>query len=143
METKIEVALRLHNNILKNQTSKSFYLPYLDGIIENPLNGEKSTVQRFLIDTGASISVLGRVFHRLFDEKTPINEYAIVKYGDGKTREFPVYKVNLKVQGVLFKDLIVAFDKQMETHLLGNLGFINELEHLGISKKRKKISLIF
>ena len=54
----------------------------------------------------------------------------------------PVYLIKLKIKGVEFK-FPAAFDKNMKLpSLLGHFAFLNNLEHFGISKSRKKLTLI-
>lgn len=124
---------------------KPYYMPYIDGIVTNKHTGKKTlTAKRFIIDTGASITILNSSFHFLFKEEEQTHRINTVKihYG-GNTVELPVYEIKLKIKGIEF-DVPAAFDKNMNNlhSLLGHLGFLNELTHIGISKKKRKVTLI-
>ena len=122
-----------------------YYMSYIEGVVANPVNDKKTlTIHRFIIDTGAAITILNRSFSFLFkDGKTPIVDYVNIHYGGGISREpLPVYNVVLKIRGIEFK-IPAAFDKNMTlTSLLGHFGFLNEIEHFGISKKRRKLKIV-
>jgi hypothetical protein len=146
------IDLKQRLNLLLQDKSKPHYYPIIEGFVENPHKKDgydsfiRSTVQEFVIDTGASINILGRVFNRIFDEETPIVDYTLIRYGTGQATKLPIYKVNLKliVDGgnAVLENILFAYDKQLETHVLGNFGFINDLEHFSISKKRRKLTFI-
>lgn len=126
-----------------SKTRSPYYMTYIEGTVANPHNDKKTlTIKKFIVDTGAAITILNSSFGFLFkDSDTPIVEYVNIQYG-GNTVSLPVYDVNLKIKGIEFK-IPAAFDKNMTlTSLLGHFGFLNELEHLGISKQRKKLTLI-
>ena len=129
---------------LRNVRSQ-YSMPIVEGTVENPFNNKKSlTIHRFLIDTGAAISVLNGKFGFLFkDNDTPILDTVNLHYGGGLVRNpLPVYRVRLKTKGTLL-EFLAAFDKNMTLpSLLGHFTFLNDIDHLGISKKRKKLTLI-
>jgi hypothetical protein len=127
------------------KTRSPYYMTYIEGIVTNPYNGKKiMNIKQFIVDTGAAITVLNSSFGFLFnDNQTPVLEYVNLHYGGGPTRDpLPVYLIRLKIKGEEF-ELPAAFDKNMNlTSLLGHYGFLNSFEHLGISKLRKKLTLI-
>jgi hypothetical protein len=119
-------------------------MTYIEGIVTNPHNEKKTFTKTFIVDTGAAISVLNSSFGFLFkDSDTPIIEYVNLHYGGGTTKDpLPVYLIKLKIKGIEF-EFPSAYDKNMQlTSLLGHFGFLNSFEHLGISKPRKKLTLI-
>lgn len=141
---RIEQDLSYFPQILINSRSP-YYMTYIEGTVTNPHNDKKTiTVKKFIVDTGAAITILNSSFGFLFkDNDTPIIDRVNIHYGGGVTREpLPVYLIKLKIKGVEF-EFPAAYDKNMQlTSLLGHFGFLNSLEHLGISKQRKKLTLI-
>ena len=145
--SRIELDLKYNTKILK-KTGKGYYMTYLDALIHNPHTGEKSLVtKRFLFDTGAAITILNSSFRFLFYNSgtnvcnTPIIDNVTVQYG-GSRVSLPVFRISLKIKGEEF-DMLAAFDKNMKLpSLLGHFDFINKLEHVGISRKRHKLTLI-
>ncbi len=138
---RIEQELRFFPKIYK-KSAGSYYMPYIKGSVTNLNNGKRTLyASDFIIDTGASITILNHKFAFLFEDDNNIIDYISVQYG-GNNKELPVYKIELKLQGHSFI-LPAAFDKDMQlTSLLGHFEFLNTFEHIGMSKKRKKISLI-
>jgi len=128
-----------------SKTRSPYYMTYIEGTVANPHNDKKTlTTKKFIVDTGAAITILNSSFGFLFkDSNTPIVEYVNIHYGGGVTREpLPVYMIKLKIKGIEFK-FPAAYDKNMQlTSLLGHFGFLNSLEHFGVSKQRKKLTLI-
>lgn len=127
------------------KTRSPYYMIFIDGIVTNPHNNKKTmTTKTFIVDTGAAITVLNSSFGFLFSENdTPVIDHVNIHYGGGVTKEpLPVYLIKLKIKGVEF-EFPAAFDKNMQLpSLLGHFGFLNSLEHLGVSKQRKKLTLI-
>jgi len=117
-------------------------MTYIEGTVENLHNGKKGlTVYRFLVDTGASISVLNSSFGFLF-VNTPVIDTVSLRYEGSNAKALPVYSIRLKIKGISF-ELLAAFDENMKiTSILGHYAFLNNFEHLGISKLRKKLTLI-
>jgi hypothetical protein len=126
-----------------SKTRSPFYMTYIEGIVINPYNKKQTyTTKKFLVDTGASISILNSSLGFLFEDKhNPIIEYVNIQYGGGIVT-LPVYNIKLKIKGFEF-ELPAAFDKNMQIpSLLGHYGFLNVFEHFGVSKQRKKLTLI-
>jgi hypothetical protein len=127
------------------KTISPYYMSYIEGIVINPHNGKKTlTTKQFIVDTGAAITILNSSFKFLFvDNDTPIIEHVNIHYGGGITKSpLPVYMIKLKIKGVEF-NFPAAYDESMKlTSLLGHFGFLNSLEHFGVSKRRNKMTLI-
>ncbi|WP_133994813.1 pepsin/retropepsin-like aspartic protease family protein [Dinghuibacter silviterrae] len=138
---RIEQELRFKHKIY-NSGSSSYYMTYIDGIVINPQANLKTyTPQEFIVDTGAAITILNRRLSLLFTSQTPIIDYVTIQYG-GNSVKLPVYQVIIKIKGIEF-NVPAAYDKNMSlTSLLGHFGFLNNFEHFGISKKRKRFTLI-
>jgi hypothetical protein len=128
-----------------SKTKSPYYMTYIEGTVTNPHNEKKTmSVKKFIFDTGAAITILNSSFGFLFkDSDTPIIEHVNIQYGGGITKEpLPVYMVKLKIKGVEF-EIPAAYDKNMQlTSLLGHFGFLNSLEHFGVSKKHRKLTII-
>lgn len=144
---KIAYNLTYKRKLLKT-SSRGYYMTYVDGLVSNPHTGKKSlTTHKFIFDTGAAITILNRSFNFLFIDRrtgkktTPVEDNVSIRYGSG-TVTLPVYKIKLKIKGIEFS-LLAAHDQNMELNsLLGHFDFLNELEHFGVSKKRKKLTII-
>jgi len=138
---KIELPLYRCRPLIPKDLNSHYYMTYLNGIIINPFNNKKDQIiKRFLLDTGSSISILNRTYVKFFKDTKKINETAI-QYGSGK-RTLPVYNVILKIKGIEFK-MCAALDSNLSSpSLLGHYTFLNNIQHLGLSKKRRKLTII-
>jgi hypothetical protein len=112
-------------NILKGQNGR-VRMPYIDVLVFNPVSKrDNATTEKFLVDSGASITILNSKFARLLQE-TPPEEEIIIQYGQSKTGSLPVYRVVLKIQGYHL-ETIAAYDANLKTHsLLGHCGFFDK-----------------
>jgi hypothetical protein len=122
---------------------KNYYMTYLRGVVTNLYTGKSTKItHEFLFDTGAAITILNNQFLYLFENTdTPVISHQKIQYG-GNIVELPIYKINIEIKGITF-EIPAAFDKEMTlTSLLGHLGFLNELEHYSVSKKRRKLTII-
>ncbi len=141
---RIEQDLTYFPKIYQRNLKSSYYMPYIEGIVINPHNQKKTySTHKFIVDTGAAISILNSSFGFLFkDNDTPVIDCVNIQYGGNSQPNLPVYSIKLKIKGVEF-DLPAVYDKNMTiTSLLGHFEFLNTLEHLSISKKRRKLTLI-
>ena len=125
--------------ITLNNIAYVHYQPRINGLVI--FNGQKAyTTNEFILDTGASITILNAKFNFLFKEVKP-QTYTRIMYG-GNTKDLPVYEIELKIEGNLFK-LKAAHDNEMElTSLLGHFDFLNTFNHFSISTDRRKFILI-
>lgn len=125
--------------IVLNNTSYIHYQPRVNGLVI--FNGHKAyTTSEFILDTGASITILNAKFNFLF-KGVESQTYTKIMYG-GSTKELPVYEIELKIEGNLFK-LKAAHDSEMElTSLLEHFDFLNTFNHFSISIDRRKFVLI-
>lgn len=139
IDNKIEINLKEFPKI----SYKPYYMTYIDAVVINIHTQVSSVItHEFIFDTGAAITILNAKFAYLFeDTDTPVITYQHIQYG-GNVVKLPIYEINIVIKGQLFK-LPAAFDKDMKlTSLLGHLGFLNELEHYWVSKKRRKLTII-
>lgn len=141
-EVKIDKDQTLRRGLLlKNPVN--YYITFIDAFVFNPFNGVRTDLpKRFLLDTGAAITILNRQFNNLFEDgKTPLLDNTKILYGGG-AKVLPVYNVELKIDGFNFKT-VAAHDSEMYLDsLLGHYGFINDFRSINMSGQRKKFSLI-
>jgi hypothetical protein len=125
--------------ITLNNTAYIHYQPRINGLVI--FNGQKAyTINEFILDTGASITILNAKFNFLFKDTKP-QSYTRIMYG-GSTKDLPVYDIELKIEGNLF-NLKAAHDSEMElTSLLGHFDFLNTFNHFSISMDRHKFILV-
>lgn len=118
------------------------YLPMLNGLVYNPVtNIEDTSTEIFLVDTGASITILRPKFTSLF---SPINQidYQYVQYGNNVVK-LPVYEIGLKIKGYDFK-IYAAIDNNlnMKHSLLGHYNFFQSFDFIINNSKKKNMKLI-
>ncbi len=125
-------------NLLERGKS-SYKMSYLYAIIQYPRTGKETlNACRFLIDTGASISILNREFSDFIEDNFREIDYLTVQYG-GSNKRLPVYEFNLKIKGYCFNNVRMAYDNTMVLpSLLGQFDFLNTLDYLHIDYKKKK-----
>lgn len=111
-------------NILKRKCGR-VRMPYLDVLVHNPhSNKDNGSTEKFLVDTGASITILNSKFTNLL-QGTPQYDGTIIQYGQNQTT-LPVYKVVLKIQGCHL-ETIAAYDAGLKTDsLLGHYSFFDK-----------------
>ena len=139
----VEQNLDYKHPIFVNQ-SQGYYMTYIDGIVKNPSNGKRTPlVHKFLVDTGAAISIFNKKLQFLLDEKTPVIGHVNIFYGGGKRKApLPVYNMTIKIKGEEFH-VKAAFDNKLKySSVLGHFGFLNDITHFGISKKRRKFRIV-
>ena len=133
---------RVQNNLLP--TSYSFgghkvYQAILDVTVTAPVIIPNI---RFVIDTGASITILNARFNEVLRDAEHTG-VGVIQYGAGSKRELKMYKLEIMIKGNKF--LITALhDPQLSNKdsLLGMVGFVQEVENLSIFGKSKKLIII-
>lgn len=125
MAKKLQIRSNYTQELLAFKSYPKFvHLPYVDVILKNLSTGiiDQST-SRFLIDTGASISIINKRYEQFVKKMSPIDELPI-KYGSGKNRNLPIYYVGILIKGVTF-EIPVAYDDECHFLLLGHFEFLN------------------
>jgi predicted aspartyl protease len=120
----------------------NYYITHIDAFVTNPANGVRSDLpKRFLIDTGAALTILNRQFNRLFEDGQTPEDTTEIMYGGG-LRKLPVYEVELKIDGHSIKVLAAHDDKMALDSLLGHYNFLNDFDSFNLSGKRRNFRLI-
>jgi len=114
-------------------------MPVLDVIVENLAGEDLMCSDEFLVDTGASVSVVGRKYEGLFKSQS-IYDTISIQYGTGATKNLNIYECYFKIAKKKRILTHVAFDPELRTKpLLGNSGFIDKLKSLAIVSESKKV----
>jgi hypothetical protein len=127
--TRIRIKKEFSAPIILNLKGKNgrVRMPYIDVVVHNPFPESKKdnpTTERFIVDSGASITILNSRFTELLKDTPPESE-TIIQYGQGKTSRLPVYRVVLKIQGYHL-ETVAAYDANLKTDsLLGHYGFFD------------------
>lgn len=137
----IEESLTCYKNILKRNES-SFKMATIYGILRYPRTGkETERFHKFLIDTGASISILNKEFIKFIDDDFKEVDHTTVQYG-GKKATLPVYEMILTLKDHDFP-MVMAFDRNLELpSLLGQFDFLNKFNHVIFDYTRSISKLI-
>jgi hypothetical protein len=140
---KIEEKYNLQINKVNILSSKKIlYLPVISAIV---LNKEKEidfgTTDRFLFDTGASITILGSKYCDFLKDTKPIDSLEII-YGTGK-KKLPVYEIAIKIQSYTF-DIKAALDESLAftMSLLGYFSFMDQFNNIVLNPQDKKITIL-
>ena len=121
--------------------SKVVYSPRIPVLIKDPNSGKlTSFTNEFIIDTGASISIIN-VKYKSFLESIEKFDELKVRYGAGKQKWLPVYKLIFLIKGTEI-DVTVAYDKDLPFLLLGHYGFFENLSYQLFDSSLKKSRLV-
>ncbi len=108
----------------------------------NPSNN-KETSQNFLVDTGASITILGGIKYKSFLQELQPVDQILIQYGSGFRKRINVYEVFLMLYGERFEILAAYDDKLNFTHsLLGNCGFMDQFRSVVVNYNVRETKLI-
>ena len=137
---EVEERFSFFGNVLLG-ARKPLYFPTLTGIVVNPKNQmDFNATEKFIIDTGASISILGPKFESFLNEHPP-DDSQNIRYGNSKVT-LPVYKIELKVKGYSFP-LKAALDINLKFNsLLGHHSFLDQFGHIILNPRDKVSRLI-
>lgn len=124
----------------KKTKNGHYYSPIFIGDIINPQNDVQISDHSFLIDTGASLCVLNNKCGALFEDASP-TDYIDIAYGQGVSKNCPVYSLILKIDNQRFA-ITVVYDSKLTTHsLLGQYEFLQQFTIFAVNYKLKTFSL--
>ncbi len=140
---EIEYKYQIQTNVLnKNRYSKPKY-PIVPAIVKIPNTGITSypAAEEFLIDTGASISILHHRNKKLFEEIEPIDSTTII-FGNS-TVVMNVYNIILRMNGVDF-EMVAALSNKLnfKYSLLGYYKGIETFDYLIMNNIRESFKLV-
>ncbi len=140
---EIEYNYEIQGRVLnKERYSKSKY-PILPAIIKIPGTTISSapSAEEFLIDSGASISIIHHRHRNLFKGITPIDTTTII-FGNSQT-PMKVYEVILKINGVEFEILAALANKLgINYSLLGYHKGIEIFDFFIMNNRENKFKLV-
>jgi len=114
--------------------------PIIPVILKNPnTNEETKFTHNFLVDTGASISILTSSYKEFVKKMKPI-DFLEIRYGAGTIRKVPIYEIIFIIKGIETKS-IVAYDDKAHSLLLGIYGFLDKFAYNLLDHSSKKIKL--
>jgi hypothetical protein len=120
MRIELEEKYRIQSNVLDNTKYSKSYFPIVPAIIKIP-NTERTSYphsEQFIMDSGASISIIHQRNRKLFEDIEPIDTTPIT-FGNSDAH-LSVYKVILRIQGYDFELLAaLANDLRINYSLIG------------------------
>lgn len=117
------------------------YEPLVPVILKSTRNGiETKFSKKFIIDTGASISIINSIYQPFLDNCDVIDHLEI-QYGVGKKRKLPIYELIFLIKGNEIKS-IAGFDDQASYLLLGRHNFLDKFNYNLFDYTLKKSKLI-
>lgn len=134
------IKLDLEYHDLNDKRGSKYYMAFASAVVINRNNNRNSNIShRFLLDTGAAITILNNKFTALFQDDKPIDEIQ-VQYGSSK-KNLPIYPIRLMIKGYSF-DIDAAFDAQLALpSLLGQHNFFNNLKSFSLNFQTKTTTL--
>ncbi len=119
------------------QNTKKLFMPTVFALVQNVYGLDIGTAEKFLFDTGASISILNSRYTQLFNYQQI--DTVQIQYGQGLPKLLPVYDAKLMIKGVAYR-LKCAVDSHLRTNsLLGNIDFFDTFRSITLSYNKKKI----
>lgn len=129
------------------KNSKPNWRPIVNIVIKD-IEGNQTLDQNFLVDSGASITILNRHAEEFIRCLTPI-DYFSVQYGGGQPQKLPVYNLVFVIRGLEIP-VLAAYDETLISaeHLLGMTAgldffdivvFNNQSQHKNFKLVKKKI----
>jgi len=129
MKKRIEIRQKYQRTAINfSKKITSFGSPVLSVILKSPITAKETLFSRkFLLDTGASISIINATYEKFLAELEQIDTLN-VKYGGGKSKKLPVYKVIFIVKGKELEST-VAYDDKLPFLLLGQYDFFENFSY--------------
>lgn len=125
MSPRIKISQKYTQELLPFESGGKFvYLPYVDAILKNLQTGDiDQTTSKFLIDTGASISIINKRYESFIKNMKPIDTLPI-RYGNNRPKKMPIYNLGIIIKGHIF-EVPMAYDDEGSFLLLGQFNFLN------------------
>lgn len=124
MKRRIDIRNKYERVLLPfSKSPKSVGIPKVSVILKNPLTSKETEFsKRFLLDTGASISIVNSVYGDFLEELDAVDKLS-VRYGAGSIKLLPIFKVIFVIKG---EDILtsVAYDPDLPYQLLGHFDFL-------------------
>lgn len=118
------------------------WMPTVDAVVTNIETGNSIPyTEEFLIDSGASISILGPSLKYLFNNTKPVNKHRVI-YGSGY-KDLEVFKIKLEIKGYGF-ELLAAIDDgfKFAFHILGLTKGLSHFNHIVLNNDQKCTKLV-
>lgn len=129
MKRRIELKQKYERRLLSFKSRPMQYnYPSISVILKSPeTQVETFFTKKFILDTGASISIINATYQNFIQELKQIDSIK-VRYGRGKEKELPVFKVIfiIKAQEIIST---VAYDKDISELLLGQFDFFDQFTY--------------
>ncbi len=139
----IEFPYKIQSRTLNKERHSRYHYPIVPAIIEIPEINVSSApfTENFLIDSGASISILHQRNKRFFESATPFDTTNIV-FGNSEVK-LDVYKIRLKIEGTEI-GISVALAKNMKINysLLGYFQGIEAFDIFVMNNKKRVFKLV-
>ncbi len=143
MRITIEKDLTRIGKTLNNKRHSRAYYPLLNGIITNPKNNKTNapSTETFLIDTGASISLLHPRNQYLFDRKDAVDTTNI-QFGISSIK-CNVYEVDVMFLGHTLSIYAALIPKMSFSHsVIGYFEGLDKMDIFVMNMRQKKFKLI-
>lgn len=112
--------------------------PTIDAVVTS-VSTRISTLstERFLVDSGASLTILGPRLANVFKDSIPVDNYPI-RYGSGPIVKLDVFEVILTIKGYEF-NILAAFDPKLaiKHHLLGVTKGFDQFHHVLLNNQHR------
>ncbi len=119
---RIEISNKFtyHNEYFKESARAKLYLPYIDIVVE-----DFQPKKPVLIDTGASMSILGLEFEDFFSTRKSVDTFQVQYGGSSKSIKLDVYDIIFTIKGYNLNSRVI-FDPAQQYHLLGHIDFFQK-----------------
>ena len=142
MKTDLHLPLTNIGTIL-NRNRTTNWSPHFNAIVVDKYSNKESFTEKFLVDTGASITILRAGLSYVFDFSNPVDKVDIY-FGDAKPIDFDVYNVNIKIKGIKI-EILAAYKKNVFNSpysLFGMTKGMDIFQHIVINPKKLDYKLI-